>query len=381
MTGINGLKISGELCLVRLYEDSRGSGLLPAFCSLLAGSQINMLFLSTESDAGGTRIFVDGRPMAGTTGLKLTIPNHNSPVTLVVGNSVYARQSWNGDMFGLAIYTHALTPAVVAKHFSQWKKARDFSMAVSAAPEMLYLFDDVPRPKPFNRMGDSLERLEQLRKSMVSDVAHELRTPLTNLRGYLEGLSDGVIPPDKATFEMLQQENLRLVNLVEDLGQLARADAARAYLDRRPVDLTGCINEMLNLYRMNIDDKQIRVSTRFADAASTVAADRDKLLQAVRNLIDNCLKYTPQGGAVTITSTRTAGGVRVDFVNDGPGIPTTELPYVFERFYRAEYSRSRDAGGAGIGLAIVKQLIEAHGGRVGAESTPGETRIWFELPA
>ena len=233
----------------------------------------------------------------------------------------------------------------------------------------------------FNRMGDSLERLEQLRKSMVSDVAHELRTPLTNLRGYLEGLSDGVIPPDKATFEMLQQENLRLVNLVEDLGQLARADAARAYLDRRPVDLTGCINEMLNLYRMNIDDKQIRVSTRFADAASTVAADRDKLLQAVRNLIDNCLKYTPQGGAVTITSTRTAGGVRVDFVNDGPGIPTTELPYVFERFFRAEYSRSRDAGGAGIGLAIVKQLIEAHGGRVGAESTPGETRIWFELPA
>ena len=233
----------------------------------------------------------------------------------------------------------------------------------------------------FNRMSDSLERLEQLRKSMVSDVAHELRTPLTNLRGYLEGLSDGVIPPDKATFEMLQQENLRLVNLVDDLGQLARADAARAFLDRRPVDLTDCIKEMLNLYRMNVDDKQIRLSTRFADDASTVPADRDKLLQAMRNLIDNCLKYTPLGGRVTITTARTAGGVRVDFVNDGPGIPPAELPYVFERFYRAEYSRSRDAGGAGIGLAIVKQLIEAHGGRVGAESTPGETRIWFELPA
>ena len=232
----------------------------------------------------------------------------------------------------------------------------------------------------FNRMSDSLERLEQLRKSMVSDVAHELRTPLTNLRGYLEGLSDGVIPPDKATFEMLQQENLRLVNLVDDLGQLARADAARAFLDRRPVNLTDCIEEMLNLYRMNVDDKQIRLSTRFADDASTVPADRDKLLQAMRNLIDNCLKYTPQGGRVTITTARMAGGVRVDFVNDGPGIPSAELPYVFERFYRAEYSRSRDAGGAGIGLAIVKQLIEAHGGRVGAECTPGETRIWFELP-
>jgi signal transduction histidine kinase len=233
----------------------------------------------------------------------------------------------------------------------------------------------------FNRMGDSLERLEQLRKSMVSDVAHELRTPLTNLRGYLEGLSDGVIPPDKATFEMLQQENLRLVNLVEDLGQLARADAARAYLDRRPVDLADCIREMLNLYRMNIDEKRIRITTRFTEDASTVAADRDKLLQAVRNLIDNCLKYTPEGGTVTIASTRTADGMRVDFVNDGPGIPAAELPYVFERFFRAEYSRSRDAGGAGIGLAIVKQLIEAHGGQVGAASVPGETRIWFELPA
>ena len=192
-------------------------------------------------------------------------------------------------------------------------------------------------------MSDSLERLEQLRKSMVSDVAHELRTPLTNLRGYLEGLSDGIIPPDKATFDMLQQENLRLVNLVEDLGQLARADAARAYLDRRPVDLSSCISEMLNLYRMNIDEKQIRVITQFNDGATTVSADRDKLLQAVRNLIDNCLKYTPAGGTVTITSTRTADDVRVDFINDGPGIPAAELPYVFERFFRAEYSRSRDA--------------------------------------
>ena len=233
----------------------------------------------------------------------------------------------------------------------------------------------------FNRMSDSLERLEQLRKSMVSDVAHELRTPLTNLRGYLEGLSDGVIPPDKATFEMLQQENLRLVNLVEDLGQLARADAARAFLDRRPVDLNGCISEMLNLYRMQIDEKPIRLTTRLTGERSTVPADRDKLLQAVRNLIDNSLKYTPAGGTVSITSARTPGGMRVDFVNDGPGIPAAELPYVFERFFRAEYSRSRDAGGAGIGLAIVKQLIEAHGGQVGAASVAGETRIWFELPA
>jgi signal transduction histidine kinase len=232
----------------------------------------------------------------------------------------------------------------------------------------------------FNRMSDSLERLEQLRKSMVADVAHELRTPLTNLRGYLEGLSDGVVPPEKATLAMLQQETLRLVTLVENLGQLARADAARAFLDRQPVDLAACINQMLALYRVNCDEKRLRVTTRFSTGATMVSADRDKLLQAIRNLVDNCWKYTPEGGAVTITGVRTPGGLRIEFVNEGPGIPAADLPFIFERFYRPEQSRTRDAGGAGIGLAIVRQLIEAHGGQVGATSIPGETCIWFELP-
>ena len=232
----------------------------------------------------------------------------------------------------------------------------------------------------FNRMGDSLEQLERLRKTMVADVAHELRTPLTNLRGYLEGLSDGVIPPDKQTIDMLQQENLRLVSLVEDLSQLAKADAARAYLERQQVDLQACIREILTLYRMNFEEKGISVTTRFAEQV-TVQADRDKLLQAIRNLVENCWKYTPAGGRVTIACAPTPHGVRADFRNSGMGIQDQDIPFIFERFFRAEPSRSRDAGGAGIGLAIVKQLIEAHGGRVGAKSTEDETHLWFELPA
>lgn len=254
--------------------------------------------------------------------------------------------------------------------------AGNFSERVEIAPR-----DEIGElGAAFNRMSDSLEKLERLRKSMVADVAHELRTPLTNLRGYLEGLSDGVIPPDKATLQMLQQENLRLVSLVEDLGQLARADAARAYLVRRPVELSVCVDEMLALYRMNFDQKRIRVITRFDAEAPRIPADRDKILQAVRNLVENAWKYTPEGGKVAISSTRTAAGVRVDFVNDGPEIPAADVPFLFERFFRAEHSRSRDAGGAGIGLAIMKELIEAHGGQVGAESTAAGTRIWFELP-
>lgn len=232
----------------------------------------------------------------------------------------------------------------------------------------------------FNLMGDSLEKLERLRKTMVADVAHELRTPLTNLRGYLEGLSDGVIPPDKQTLEMLQQENLRLVSLVEGLGQLARADAAQAYLERQAVDLPECIREILTLYRMNFEEKEINVTTNFVDL-TMVQADRDKLLQTIRNLVENCWKYTPPGGEVTISCVTVADAIRTDFINSGPGIPEQDIPFIFERFFTADPSRSREAGGAGIGLAIVKQLIEAHGGKVGAESTPGETSIWFELPA
>jgi signal transduction histidine kinase len=232
----------------------------------------------------------------------------------------------------------------------------------------------------FNRMADSLENLERLRKTMVGDVAHELRTPLTNLRGYLEGLSDGVIPPEKATFEMLQAEILRLVRLVEDLGQLARAEAARAYLERQEFDLSETIGQMLTLYRPRFEARSITVATRFASSADRIVADRDKVLQAVRNLIENACRYTPEGGRFTVSSERLPGEIRVVFANSGPGIPPADLPYVFERFYRAERSRSRDAGGAGIGLSIVKELIEAHGGRVGAESAEGETRVWFVLP-
>ncbi|HKZ16872.1 MAG TPA: ATP-binding protein, partial [Geobacteraceae bacterium] len=232
----------------------------------------------------------------------------------------------------------------------------------------------------FNRMTDSLEQLERLRKDMVANVAHELRTPLTNLRGYVEALGDDVIPPAKETFKMLEQEILRMVYLVEDLQQLAKADAAKAYLNRREISLHEVINRMLELYQPNFRDKMITVETLFGPETGFVTADREKLLQAVRNLVENAWKYTPQGGSVTVSSECVPGGIRVIFANSGGGIAEKDLPYIFERFYRVEESRSRETGGAGIGLAIVKELIEAHGGSVGAESADGTTRVWFSLP-
>ena len=232
----------------------------------------------------------------------------------------------------------------------------------------------------FNHMAENLEKIEQLRKNMVADIAHELRTPLTNLRGYLEGLSDAVIPPSRETFRMLEQEVLRLVNLVEDLQQLARADAARAFLERRELSLHELLEQIMDLYRPNFQEKEIEVCWQLEPGSEMVCADRDKLLQAIRNLADNAWKYTPRGGLVTVSALRRLDGVTTVFANSGAVIAQQDLPYLFERFFRTDRSRSRDAGGAGIGLAIVKELIEAHGGKVGAESDQDGTRVWFTLP-
>ena len=233
----------------------------------------------------------------------------------------------------------------------------------------------------FNRMADSLEKVEKLRKTMVADVAHELRTPLTNLRGYLEALNDGIMSPSQETFTMLQQEIMRLVSLVENLQQLARADAARAFLKREKLSLGEVIDQILALYRLHFQEKKISIEKSILPEAEFVMADRDKLLQATRNLVENAWKYTPENGRIAITSQLEPGAVRLTIANSGSGIPEADLPFIFERFFRAERSRARDGGGAGIGLAIVRELIEAHGGRVGAESRDGKTQIWFSLPA
>jgi len=233
----------------------------------------------------------------------------------------------------------------------------------------------------FNHMAENLEMVERLRKNMVADISHELRTPLTNLRGYLEGLSDSVIPPSRETFQMLEQEVLRLVNLVDDLQQLARADAAKAFLDCREISLHELLRQIMDLYRPNFQEKGVDVRWQLAPDSDLVTADRDKLLQAIRNLADNAWKYTPRGGNVLISTQRAGDGIKTVFSNSGAVIAEKDLPYLFERFFRADRSRSRDAGGAGIGLAIVKELIGAHGGTVGAESDESGTRVWFTLPA
>ena len=232
----------------------------------------------------------------------------------------------------------------------------------------------------FNRMADSLERLEALRKNMVTDIAHELRTPLTNLRGYFEALSDAVVPPSVETFRMLEQETLRLVDLVDDLQQLTKAESARAFLQRREFRVMTLVEQLLLLFNLRFQAKKIKVQIEVTPEDLVCTADFDKLLQALRNLLENALRYTPENGLVRITGRCGGSAVEIAVTNSGEGIAAADLPFVFERFFRADRSRSREHGGAGIGLAIVKQLVMAHGGQVGAESSKGLTRVWLKIP-
>ncbi len=231
----------------------------------------------------------------------------------------------------------------------------------------------------FNQMAASLERVEQLRRNMVSDVAHELRTPLTNIRGYLEALQDGVVPPTQETFQLLLEETLRLISLVEGLLQLARADAARLSLDLEETDIAELASRALKKFDLEFRQKDIRVRAELGEAAP-VLADREKLNRVIENLLKNALQYTPESGSVSLGTENSGQALKFFVENSGPGIEAKDLPFIFERFYRGEKSRSRDFGGTGIGLAIVKEILEAHGGKTGAESAPGKTLFWFSLP-
>jgi len=232
----------------------------------------------------------------------------------------------------------------------------------------------------FNAMAAGLERVERLRRDMVSNVAHELRTPLTNIRGYLEALQDAVVPPTQETFQLLLEETLRLIVLVENLLDLARADAAKMGLDLEQIEIADLASRALKKFGLEFSRKNIQVMPELRETGVKVPADSEKISRVIENLLKNALQYTPEGGTALVKTGIFDRGVKFSIENTGPGIEEKDLPYVFERFYRGEKSRSRDYGGTGIGLAIVKEIVEAHGGKAGAESMPGKTVFWFTLP-
>jgi signal transduction histidine kinase len=231
----------------------------------------------------------------------------------------------------------------------------------------------------FNQMAASLERQESMRRDFIANAAHELRTPLTNLQGYLEALRDGVITADRATYESLHEEADRLVRLSRSLDSLAEGDAGTSLPTLVDLDLAVAIGSALELATPSIDRAGLRLEADLP-VSLPARADPDRLAQVLANLLSNAVRYTPSGGIISVRAERRPGDVLISVVNTGDGIPAEDLDRVFERFYRVEKSRDRERGGAGIGLAIVKQLVEQGGGRVGADSRDGLTRFWFSVP-
>jgi signal transduction histidine kinase len=229
-------------------------------------------------------------------------------------------------------------------------------------------------------MAKSLDTHEHLRKDLVANVAHELRTPLANLRGYLEAVRDDVTPASPETIAMLHEEVMRLVRLVEALHELSMFDAQLPRARFEAVEVGALVRRLLDLRRAEFAAKAIALHSDVA-VNKALRANPDLLAQALYNLVDNALKYTPAGGTVMVHAARTNGMVRIAVTNSGEGIASDDLPYIFERFYRGEKSRSRTSGGAGIGLSIVKEVARVHGGEVGAESAGGETTVWLTVSA
>jgi two-component system sensor histidine kinase BaeS len=231
----------------------------------------------------------------------------------------------------------------------------------------------------FNQMAASLEEQERMRREFIANAAHELRTPLTNLQGYLEALRDGVIEPDRATFESLWDEAERLVRLSHSLDTLAAGDAGAA-ANVVELDLVAAIRAAVELARPAATAAGLVVETELPPTLDA-RGDPDQLAQVIGNLLQNAIRYSSRGGHISVRAERRPADLLVSVANTGEDIPAADLPHIFERFYRVEKSRDRAHGGAGIGLAIVRQLVEASGGTVGAESRDGTTRFWFSLPA
>jgi signal transduction histidine kinase len=228
-----------------------------------------------------------------------------------------------------------------------------------------------------NTMAERLAEQESIRREFVMNASHELRTPLTNLQGYLEALRDGVIPPDPATFDSLREEVDRLNRLAASLDVLAGAEGERP--EPVAVDLGPVVRGSVELVAPALARRAVALETAVGDDL-WIRGRPDELTQVVANLLQNAVRYTPGGGKVRVAAERTPEGVVVRVSNTGPGIPGPDLPHVWERFYRVEKSRDRARGGAGVGLAIVRRLVEDAGGRVGASSDGGWTTVWFSLP-
>lgn len=234
--------------------------------------------------------------------------------------------------------------------------------------------------RAFNELAQSLSKQEKLRKQFTSDLAHELRTPLSTLRSQMEAFIDGVWEPSEDRLKQGHDELMRLVRLVDDLEKLLAAENPQIQLHLTEVDVSSVFQTLEQLFQPLFQRKGVTLKIDASNSSLTMIADSDRFLQIMINLLNNALKYTNKGGIVTLAAEKTNDYLTFFIKDNGVGISHEDLPFVFERFYRGEKSRSRDTGGVGIGLAIVKALVDAHKGKIEIESEKNiGTTVKFSL--
>ena len=340
----------------------------------LASAAIGLVILALGVTVVGGQIFTDLMTQAGDSAGHARAMYDQSVTTVVLAAVLVAALA----SIGLAVVMGRMLARPLREVGAAARRIADGDYAARVpreGPEEIASMAD-----SFNQMAASLEEQERMRRDFIANAAHELRTPLTNLQGYLEALRDGVIVADRATYASLWDEAERLVRLSRSLDALAEGDAATGPPEVEPIDLADAVRSAVELAQPAIERAGLRLDVDVPDALPA-RANADHLAQVLANLLSNAVRYTPPGGTVTVRAERRPGDLLVSVGNSGEPIPPDDLARVFERFYRVEKSRDQARGGAGIGLAIVKQLVEASGGRVGADSSEGQTRFWFSLPA
>lgn len=235
--------------------------------------------------------------------------------------------------------------------------------------------------RTFNSMVDELACTEQLRRNLVADAAHELRTPVSHIRGYLEAIRDGLVKPDASTLQSLHEEIMLLSRLIDDLQELTLAEAGELALVRQVEDIAELIKSAVAAVQPQVKAKGISLTVDLPDRLPPCDIDPYRIGQVLRNLIDNAIVHTSKGGTITVTAREKGKQVEVMVADTGEGIPSEDLPNIFERFYRVDKSRTRATGGSGLGLTIAKRLVEAHGGSIGVQSELGKgSRFTFTIP-
>lgn len=324
-----------------------------------------------QTHAPPARLFITGRPPVASTFVDLSAPSRARIAGLAA--LVLALAAGASVAVGLRITRPLRELAAAARRMTD---GDDDARAVVRTRDEI---GDVA--VAFNSLAERRGEQERLRRAMVGDVAHELRTPLSSVRGWLEAAQDGLTPTDGRLVDSLHEEAVHLQSLVGDLQDLALADAGELRLHPEPVELGPALEQVVRGQGAAASAKGVGLTAR-TDPGVVVRADPVRLRQAVTNLVANAVRHTPGGGSVEVTGARDGGDVVVAVRDTGEGIAAADLAHVFERFWRADASRTRGTGGSGLGLAIVRQVATLHGGSVGVESEVGRgTTFTLRLPA